>query len=85
MWFCDIQSYDNRDDFDIDIVNFPFLDGDVPRLQSYEVYIYQLIRSARLCSRVDDLNARNKSLYITVKLLKHGYRYHFFQILSPTP
>ena len=24
-----------RDDFDFDIVNFPFLDGDVPRLPSY--------------------------------------------------
>ena len=23
--------YDKRDDFDVDIVNFPFLDGDVPR------------------------------------------------------
>ena len=22
--------YDKRDDFDIEIVNFPFLDGDVP-------------------------------------------------------
>ena len=24
--------YDKRDDFDFDIVNFPLLDGDVPRL-----------------------------------------------------
>ena len=31
--------YDKRDDFDHDIVNFPFLDGDVPRLTSYGVYI----------------------------------------------
>ena len=27
--------YDRRDDFDFDIVNFPFLDGDVPRRTSY--------------------------------------------------
>ena len=27
--------YDKRDDFDFDIVNFPFLDGDVPRRTSY--------------------------------------------------
>ena len=32
--------YDKRDDFDFDIVNFPFLDGDVPRRTSYGVYIY---------------------------------------------
>ena len=34
--------YDKRDDFDI--VNFPFLGGDVPRRTSYGVYISQLIR-----------------------------------------
>ena len=31
--------YDERDDFDFEIVNFPFLDGDVPRSTSYGVYI----------------------------------------------
>ena len=31
--------YDNRDDFDFEIVNFPCLDGDVPRSTSYGVYI----------------------------------------------
>ena len=31
--------YDKRDDFDFEIVNFPFLDGDVPRSTSYGVYI----------------------------------------------
>ena len=38
--------YDKRDDFDFDIVNFPFLDGDVPHSTSYGVYISQLIRFA---------------------------------------
>ena len=31
---------DKRDDFDFDIVNFTFLDGDVLRRPSYDVYIY---------------------------------------------
>ena len=35
--------YKNREDFDFDIVNFPFLDGDVPRRISYWVSISQLI------------------------------------------
>ena len=30
--------YDKRDDIDFDTVNFPFLDGDVPRRPSFEVY-----------------------------------------------
>ena len=76
--------YDKRDDFDFEIVNFPFLDGDVPRSTSYRVYISQLIRFARASSYVADFNTRNKLL--TQKLLKQGYRYHklrktFFKIL----
>ena len=33
------KMYDKRDDFDFEIVNFQFLDGDVPRSTSYGVYI----------------------------------------------
>ena len=37
--FVKTKIYNKRDDFDFDIVNFPFLDGDVPRSASYGVYI----------------------------------------------
>ena len=33
---------DKRDDFDFDIVNFPFLDGDVARRPSYVVYTHAI-------------------------------------------
>ena len=33
--FVSSKIYDKRDDFDFDIVNFPFLDGDVPRRPSH--------------------------------------------------
>ena len=69
--------YDKRDDFNFEIVNFPFLDGDVPRFPSYGVYISQLIRFARVCSNVDNFNNRN--LFLTAKVLKQGYRYHKFE------
>ena len=36
--FVSSKIYDKRDDFDFDIVNFPFLDGDIPRRPSYGVY-----------------------------------------------
>ena len=72
--FVSSKIYDKRDDFYFDIVNFPFLDGNVPCRPSYGVYISQLIRFARVCSHVDDFNTRNKCL--TAKLLKQGYRYH---------
>ena len=64
--------HSKRDDFDFDIINFPFLDGNVPRRPFYGVS--QLIRFARASSHVTDFNNRNKSL--TAKLLKQGYRYH---------
>ena len=53
--------YDKRDVFNFEIVNFPFLDGDVPRSPSYGLYISQLIHFARVCSNVDDFN--NRSLF----------------------
>ena len=42
--FVPSKIYNKRGDFKFDIVNFPFLDGDVPRRPSYGVYISQLIR-----------------------------------------
>ena len=42
--------YDKRDDFVCEIVNFPILDGDVPRSTSYGVYISQLIHFAKASS-----------------------------------
>ena len=62
--------YDKRDDFNFEITNLPFLDGDVPHSPSYGVFISQLIPFARVCSHVDDLSNRNN--FFTSKL----YRYH---------
>ena len=69
--FVSSKIYDKRDDFDFDIVNFPFLDGEVPRRASYGVYISQLIRFARVCNHVADFNARNKCLTVKLTDLVH--------------
>ena len=63
---------DGRDDFGFDIVNFPFLDGGVPRRASCGVCISQLNRFAGVCGRVADFIARNRCL--TAKLLRRGCR-----------
>ena len=55
------KMYDKQDDFNFEIVNFPFLGGDVSRSPSYGVYISQLIRFARACSNVEDFNNINFS------------------------
>ena len=64
----------NGNTFNFEIVNFPFLDGDVPCFPFYGVYIFQLKRFARVCSNVDDF--KNRNLFLTAKLLKQGNRYH---------
>ena len=69
MKFCEI--FDIRDDFDFDIANYPFLDGDVPRSTSYMVLYFS---TYSFSSHVDDFNARNKVL--TAKPIKQGYNYH---------
>ena len=63
-----LKFFDKPDDFDFDIVNFPFLDGDILHSTSYGVFI------SRVSSHVGDFNTRNKVL--TAKLLRQGYRYH---------
>ena len=70
----DTSVYDKRDDFGFPIVNFPWSSGDVPRLQSYGIYISQLVRFARCCTSVLDFHSKN--LQITSKLLTQGFRYH---------
>ena len=72
--FVQTKIFHKRDDFDFDIVNFPFLDGDVPRWTSYGVCISQLIRFVRVSSHFDEFKTRNKVL--TAKHIRQGYRYH---------
>ena len=73
--------YDKRDDFDFEIADFSYLDGDVPRRASYGVYISQLIRFARVSSHwlqlVTGFNTRNKLL--TAKLLHQDFWYHILR------
>ena len=53
--------YDKRDAFEFEIVNFLFLNGDVPRSPSYGMYSWQLIRFASVRFNVDGFNNRNLS------------------------
>ena len=80
VYFNDIvftKVYDKRDDFDCEVVNFPFLESDIARSTPYGVYISQFIQFARSSSHIADSNTRNK--FVTQKLLKQGYRYRKFQ------
>ena len=79
--------YDKRDDFDFEIVNFPFLDCDVPRSTSYGVYISQLIRFARASSYVADFNTRNKLLtkkFLNMAIGIINFAKHFQNFIDDT-
>ena len=47
---------------EIKLLIFRYLDGDVPRAPSYDVYISELIRFIRVSSNLGDFNARITTL-----------------------
>ena len=71
--------YNKRDDFKFGIVNYPNIDCDCPRAKSYGVYISQLLRFARVWTKVEDFN--NKNVFITDNL--QGY--HSTNLEFPFP
>ena len=58
--FVSSKIYDKRDDFDFDIVNFPFFGWRCSTSSLLcSVYFTKLIRFARVCSHEGNFNARN--------------------------
>ena len=66
-----VKLYDKRDDFNSNIVNFPFLSSNIPQSPAYGVFVSQLIRYARASSLCEDFITRSQLL--TSKLLKQGF------------
>ena len=52
--------YDKRDDFNFNIVNFPFMDSNSPAKPAYGVYISQLVRIGRICDKYHSFVERNR-------------------------
>ena len=65
--------YDKRDTFEFYIVNFPYLDSNIPSGPAYGVYMSQLVRIGRICKKYGDFKERHRRL--TTRLLKQGYKY----------
>ena len=42
-----VKLYDKRNDYVFNVISFPFLDGNIPKGQSYGIFISQLVRYAR--------------------------------------
>ena len=65
--------FDKRDNFNFDIVNFPFLCSNIPTSPAYGVYISQLVRISRICEKYSDFVQRHHIL--TSRLIRQGFLY----------
>ena len=68
------EVYDKRDDFNFDIVNFPYMCSNIPAKPTYGVYISQLIRICRICDNYSSFLLRHKLL--TERLVRQGFWYN---------
>ena len=63
--------YDKRDDFDFEIINYPYLSSNIPSAPAYGVYVSQLLRYCRACDSYEDFRIRHCAL--ASKLVRQGY------------
>ena len=63
--------HDKRDDFNFEIINFPYLTSNIPSGPAYGVYISQLLRYCRACDSYEDFQVRHSLLVL--KLLRQGF------------
>ena len=59
--------YDKRDGFGFDIVNFPYMDSNIPTNPAYGVYISQLVRLSKICcdyTLYDDITVDKTGLLV---------------------
>ena len=57
-----VKLYDKRNDYNFDVINYPFLDGNIPKGQSYGIFISQLVRLARINSSFNSFIVDCKNL-----------------------
>ena len=68
----DFSIHDKREDFNFQIVNFPYIDSSIPKKVALGVFYSQLIRYARLNSSFQ--NFREKSKGLIERLSRQGYK-----------
>ena len=64
------EVYDKRDNFNFNIVNYPFMCSNMPARPTYGVYISQLIRINRICDNFNTFVKRHRLL--TERLINLG-------------
>ena len=62
--------FDKRKDFNFEVIHYPFLSGNIPRIPSYGVYISQLIRFCNICSE----SMTDMIIQLNKKFIKQGFK-----------
>ena len=65
------ELFDKRNDFDFQVITFPFICGNIPSSPSYGVYISQLLRYCNVNSKFECF--QNDVIELTNKLCKQGF------------
>jgi hypothetical protein len=68
------KTYDKRDAFSFDIINYPHMESNIPRSQAYGVIVSETMRHFKNCTNLEDAALRIKTLQN--KLLKKEYEYY---------
>lgn len=65
------QLYDKRQDFPFTVINYPFINGNIPRVPSYGVYLSQIIRFCYLFS--ESKNLTNAFKVLNKRFMEQGF------------
>ena len=57
------KTYDKREAFNFEIVNYPDLSGNIPEWPAYGIYISQVIRYVKICNQTKDFIDRIRLLF----------------------
>ena len=71
--------YHKVDDFDFEVVSFPFPNSNISDRITYNSFYSQLIRYASICSKFNYFAARSKRLADC--LIRRGYKKHRFRMI----
>ena len=76
----DFSIYDKRDDFNFEIVNFPYMDSCIPKKSALGVFYSQMIRFTRVNSGYQAFKVKCKNLI--ERLQRQGYKFADLRRLS---
>lgn len=60
---CTLKIYHKVDDFNFNVINFPFPDSNIDNRITYNCFYSQLVRFCKICSKLEDFWARAGSLF----------------------